>query len=999
MLRKLRTLVGALAIAAVAASAASASTQPSANFSVKGDTLEIRSNGNSIPVTLKSPRFTIGDATIGGAASASGVTGDITSGDKYEMDYAPVGMPDGAKLDVKLFVRWSPKESVLRKWADYRLTGAKSPALLKEVVIDDLNVRRVKVWTHGGLHGSADGYTVPDFPQSHPFFMDGFFTGIEFPMAATRLEKDHLILAHKPGLMLQPGVWYETRKAVYGVAQKGFERRAFERYINAHRPKPQGFHLNYNSWWTSSVPYTEKEILGLIQTFDEKLYKPYGASFDTFCIDMGWSDHDKVWEIDHKQFPNEFAGIRDAAKKMNSNIGLWISPSNCYSPSSFDNEIAAKDGYELLSYGGGKYLCLGARKYPRQVKDRMVDMAKRYGVKHYKLDGYVPTCPETNHGHQPGDLSAEPVAEGMISVMTAVRKAQPEVWLEPTCFGYNPSPWWLFYTNSVIGTYGDDAPNGRVPSPVYRESYTTARDYFNLQGAGLLPVPIAAQEVLGLVHQSPDPFLNDGVTTIMRGHMFAPMYINPKFMTDPRWASLAGLIKWARKNSGIMQETVALLPASWQDGVSIPRFTPNGTMPRETYGYAHFNGSKGLIALRNPWIAPQNYPVKLDEFIGVAPGASGMSSVSIYPEPRVYGKSLKYGDTLDVKLAPYETIVLSIAPKQSTSGVRDASDTVLNQISAGDLRSSLKRVEYTGTETPNGPNWTSLVGDTRSAARLSFSGTVKVTSPDARLLVLLEGGRKSPVSPVCLLKVNGQDVKTEGIASDAGWNATGLPPSEGWTFISAPLAKGGNDISLNVMAGDDAVKASVWVWATKPGAGTSTYPNSLPQPELISLDGKQLMSPIDLQNVTDDVETMERPVERINGVFLDTLEPVSVKQDYGTLQKNQSVWEKPMSIAGQRYVRGLGTHANGKIVYALDGKYKRFQTFAGADGNNSPTATMEVWVDDQKRWESGYITRDIPAKLVDLDVTGAKTLELVMGDGGNGIAGDHLDWADAKLLY
>ena len=92
-----------------------------------------------------------------------------------------------------------------------------------------------------------------------------------------------------------------------------------------------------------------------------------------------------------------------------------------------------------------------------------------------------------------------------------------------------PSPWWLFYVNSVIGSFGDDAPYGRVPAPVYRESYTTARDYYNLQGAALSVLPIAASEVLGIVHQTPDPPLNDGVMTVFRGHAFLPMYLNPRY--------------------------------------------------------------------------------------------------------------------------------------------------------------------------------------------------------------------------------------------------------------------------------------------------------------------------------------------------------------------------------------------------------------------------------------------------------------------------------------
>ncbi len=113
---------------------------------------------------------------------------------------------------------------------------------------------------------------------------------------------------------------------------------------------------------------------------------------------------------------------------------------------------------------------------------------------------------------------------------------------------------------------------------------------------------------------------------------------------------------------------------------------------------------------------------------------------------------------------------------------------------------------------------------------------------------------------------------------------------------------------------------------------------------------------------------------------------------------NQSVWQKPMTIGSKSYSRGIGTHAPSRIVYALDKQYTRFQAEAGADGATGPTVTFEVWVDGAKRWESGLMTRDLPAKRVDVEITGASSLELVVGDGGNGVGADHADWAEARLL-
>jgi len=58
---------------------------------------------------------------------------------------------------------------------------------------------------------------------------------------------------------------------------------------------------------------------------------------------------------------------------------------------------------------------------------------------------------------------------------------------------------------------------------------------------------------------------------------------------------------------------------------------------------------------------------------------------------------------------------------------------------------------------------------------------------------------------------------------------------------------------------------------------------------------------------------------------------------------------------------------------------------------------FEVWVDGAKRWQSGLMTRESPPAWVDLDVSGAKRLELVVGDAGDFMA-DHADWAEARLL-
>jgi len=107
------------------------------------------------------------------------------------------------------------------------------------------------------------------------------------------------------------------------------------------------------------------------------------------------------------------------------------------------------------------------------------------------------------------------------------------------------------------------------------------------------------------------------------------------------------------------------------------------------------------------------------------------------------------------------------------------------------------------------------------------------------------------------------------------------------------------------------------------GRGNAVLSQRLPSPETISLDAQPLLSPIDSTAATRLVQS-QRPVAKIDGIFLDALDPVSCVQGWGKLQKNQSVWEKPMTIAGRRFRRGLGTHADARIVYDVGGRYRRF---------------------------------------------------------------------------
>ena len=800
-------------------------------FDLQRDVLAVEHDGAKLLISLKSPEFVFVGGAIGAPATALGV--DTGGGSRrFEMDYPPIPVEEIGNLEVKLFLQWFPKEAVFRKWAAYRIIDAKTTPVVAEVVMDRLDAASYK------------GNIIPDKFQSYPAFMKGYFAGVEYPIASTRPEGSAIVLSHKPGQKMKAGVWYETRKAVYGITPVDAEKQAFLKYVEANRPRPNGFRVVYNCWWSTEGPAglaaTESESLRLMNEFDEHLFKPLGVKFDSFIIDCGWANIGGVWEINKAYFPNGFTKFKETANKMGMSTGIWVSPSCAYGI--LDPKWPGLKDYETFDVPHwndatvtDKYACLAGKNYQTRFRDVLVDLVKNTDLRHIKLDAYSYTCPNADHGHEPGDLSAEAVAEGFIGVMKAVLKASPDVWLEPTCFAPHASPWWTFYCTSVIGMYGDDMPYGRAPCPTYQESYTTARDFWNLQGAALLEYPIAAQEVMGMNHQSPDPFMNDGVITVVRGHMFLPLYLNPRYMDDAQWRMLAGLLTWARKNQSILRETLPILPASWQGG-KLPRFDYAAPMPRDPYGYAHWKNGKGLIAVRNPWALPQTLALKLDETLGIQPGAKGLSAVSLYPEPRVYGKGLGFGDTLDVPLAPYETIVLSLAARQRVTGLPAVSDVIGGRIEASVSKSELKRITVEG----------------KSSFELKLDAKVTVKAPQAKLLLLMEGDKTTPASPACTVLINGNKSRTGEKYTIEGWGeaekhrdiafaASSLAPVERWRFVEVPLKEGASDISVELLAGSDCSKISAWVWATKPGGEVPKYPNSLPEPEVLSVDGISLL--------------------------------------------------------------------------------------------------------------------------------------------------------------
>lgn len=141
--------------------------------------------------------------------------------------------------------------------------------------------------------------------------------------------------------------------------------------------------------------------------------------------------------------------------------------------------------------------------------------------------------------------------------------------------------------------------------------------------------------------------------------------------------------------------------------------------------------------------------------------------------------------------------------------------------------------------------------------------------------------------------------------------------------------------------------------------------------------------------------------------YLSDLNWVSAQTDWNTVRKDKSTTQGAISVLTENgehtFAKGLGIHANSTIIYDLsDVNANTFQAYVGVDGvmrdANASSITFEVYVDGEKKFDSGMMKKNTPAKFVNVDVTGASELKLVVTNGGNGNGSDHADWADAKLL-
>jgi len=125
----------------------------------------------------------------------------------------------------------------------------------------------------------------------------------------------------------------------------------------------------------------------------------------------------------------------------------------------------------------------------------------------------------------------------------------------------------------------------------------------------------------------------------------------------------------------------------------------------------------------------------------------------------------------------------------------------------------------------------------------------------------------------------------------------------------------------------------------------------------------------------------------------------SVSQGWGAPQLDRSVTGRPLTIAGESFRSGIGTHAISRIDVSFPAKFKTFSGACGVDEfvKSGGSVVCKVAHGDKVLFASPLLKGGMKAASFSVSVTGLSKLTLSVEDGGDDINGDNADWVDLRL--
>jgi alpha-galactosidase len=129
-----------------------------------------------------------------------------------------------------------------------------------------------------------------------------------------------------------------------------------------------------------------------------------------------------------------------------------------------------------------------------------------------------------------------------------------------------------------------------------------------------------------------------------------------------------------------------------------------------------------------------------------------------------------------------------------------------------------------------------------------------------------------------------------------------------------------------------------------------------------------------------------------------------LRQDHERLERNRSVILTPLRIGSKSFEHGLGTHSVSHLRIVSPEPMARFSAWIGIDRNQRTEGgqgSADFWITREDFSADVYSSRVLrggeePLK-VDVAIPKARAIDLHVGDGRDGPACDHADWAEAAI--
>lgn len=764
----------------------------------------------------------------------------------------------GAEIEVEVRYTALSNKHYLRKQISVRSTAGRERRLIRATLENWRGVAR-------------DWQTIRKdrYPYgSHPVFCDNLWAGVEFVAAFNEVAPAGFALVSRPGGQRVGPAWVALHSTVVGAATPGLAREAFLDYIEDIRLTPPRMLACYNTWWTLTAADKQPEAtMALMRTFKEKLFDAHGVFFDLVATDAGWSDQRAIWQIDRQKLPHGFRDVRSLVESAGGKLGLWISPSEMY-PNFFDYSWAEAHGYRIIRPArearekGGLGIAgvsLADPRYREETKRQIERLVREEGLAHIKYDGFLAQEDIPHDGLLAGLDSVEPLAEYSLELLRAAKRANPALVTEPTylnTFVCYISPWMIRESDTLWASAGGDSPRGMLPAPDYREAATSSRDYFVFYSLDEVWLPQNALQYFDIVHCNPSGgFPNHVAMALGRGHFFLATYMNPRYLDAEDYRAYAGLLKWGRANQDILRRTT-IVSSRVEQG--------------EPYAYAHWLDSRGILAVRNPSNETRDYRLELAR-AGAPRTLADAVCYTEYPYRRGIAAGLAASSAIELKLAPWETLILEIRPGK-TLGIPVAMDArwfprpdgTMGIVAApliGKVRVlSPGGVEHAIETTPRAPLELRGKATAQSTRRAPESDWLKpwfrprnmndadwsrvsqtaeptiffeqecevevpagVSKATVLLLVAFPGRRFHPSRAEA--SVNGQPAKLEPrhSAGHIGYNiprtysayAQVLPHENEWTWYLCEVPPGASRVRFQGAAADPAARFGLWLWAER----------------------------------------------------------------------------------------------------------------------------------------------------------------------------------------